>query len=232
MVLSIIILVTIVQSLYVVYAVANYNAHEVLYNNSTSGLGSTNVNGAIEELYEASSNYSSLEARITNLQENKAPLANPSLTGVVKAPTTTAGTNTTQIATTSFVNTAITNKKNGLGTIYYWSDTCEGDDECDLVGKKITSAGKYILFASAQFSDNSTTGYRGIYLTSTNSTLNDDLSKYCRIRERTAQSGYTILSFACVVTVPEPLSISYWTEDDYSGNFTKIDARLYALKIA
>ena len=37
----------------------------------------------------------------------KAPLASPKLTGTPKAPTATAGTNTTQIATTAFVTTAV-----------------------------------------------------------------------------------------------------------------------------
>lgn len=39
----------------------------------------------------------------------KAPVASPALTGTPTAPTAAAGTNTTQIATTAFVNTAITN---------------------------------------------------------------------------------------------------------------------------
>ena len=38
-----------------------------------------------------------------------APLASPALTGVPTAPTATAGTNTTQIATTAYVGTAISN---------------------------------------------------------------------------------------------------------------------------
>ena len=40
----------------------------------------------------------------------KAPLASPTLTGTPKAPTASAGTNTTQIATTAFVTTAVANK--------------------------------------------------------------------------------------------------------------------------
>ena len=39
----------------------------------------------------------------------KAPLAGPTFTGTPKAPTASAGTNTTQIATTAFVQTAISN---------------------------------------------------------------------------------------------------------------------------
>jgi hypothetical protein len=38
-----------------------------------------------------------------------APLASPALTGVPTAPTATAGTNTTQVATTAYVGTAISN---------------------------------------------------------------------------------------------------------------------------
>jgi hypothetical protein len=42
-----------------------------------------------------------------------APLASPALTGVPTAPTATAGTNTTQIATTAYVGTAINNLIDG-----------------------------------------------------------------------------------------------------------------------
>mgnify|MGYP000937111969 CR=1 FL=1 len=42
----------------------------------------------------------------------KAPLASPALTGTPTAPTATAGTNTTQIATTAFVTGAVTGKAN------------------------------------------------------------------------------------------------------------------------
>lgn len=41
--------------------------------------------------------------------DNRAPLASPSLSGTPSAPTANAGTNTTQIATTAFVQTALGN---------------------------------------------------------------------------------------------------------------------------
>ena len=44
----------------------------------------------------------------------KAPLASPELTGTPKAPTASSGTNTTQIATTEFVNTAVSNATPGV----------------------------------------------------------------------------------------------------------------------
>jgi len=53
------------------------------------------------------------ESQVTSLTTDlgkKAPIASPGLTGTPTAPTAAAGTNTTQIATTAFVNTAISNK--------------------------------------------------------------------------------------------------------------------------
>lgn len=50
----------------------------------------------------------------------KAPLASPALTGTPTAPTASAGTNTTQVATTAFVATAVANgMANVGGTVYY-----------------------------------------------------------------------------------------------------------------
>lgn len=55
-------------------------------------------------------------SEVTNLQTSldaKAPLASPALTGTPTAPTATAGTNTTQIATTAFVGAAVSSLING-----------------------------------------------------------------------------------------------------------------------
>jgi hypothetical protein len=49
---------------------------------------------------------------------NKAPLASPALTGTPTAPTAAATTNTTQLATTAFVTTAVSNAISGLSTTY------------------------------------------------------------------------------------------------------------------
>jgi hypothetical protein len=50
---------------------------------------------------------------------NKAPLASPTFTGTPSAPTASAGTNTTQIATTAFVSTAVANAIAGITQISY-----------------------------------------------------------------------------------------------------------------
>lgn len=54
------------------------------------------------------------EKAVATLLAAKAPLASPALTGTPTAPTATAGTNTTQIATTEFVKTAVDNAQSGI----------------------------------------------------------------------------------------------------------------------
>lgn len=56
------------------------------------------------------SNGTTVEASLVNLEQNKASLASPVLTGTPTVPTATAGTNTTQAASCAFVNTALSRK--------------------------------------------------------------------------------------------------------------------------
>lgn len=61
---------------------------------------------------KANKTHTHAQSDITNLSTTlaaKAPLASPSLTGTPTAPTAAAGTKTTQIATTAFVDTAVNN---------------------------------------------------------------------------------------------------------------------------
>ena len=55
-----------------------------------------------------------LDSRVNELDELKAPKASPSLTGIPTAPTAASGTNTTQIATTAFVQEAV---NSGTGSV-------------------------------------------------------------------------------------------------------------------
>ena len=54
-----------------------------------------------------------VDANFTNLNNDKAELASPTFTGTPAAPTATVGTNTTQVATTAFVNAEIANDITG-----------------------------------------------------------------------------------------------------------------------
>ena len=56
---------------------------------------------------------------VKNALDQKAPLASPTFTGTPAAPTAAAGTNTTQVATTAFVATAIANALSGKIDLHF-----------------------------------------------------------------------------------------------------------------
>ena len=62
----------IISSIISVYA-ANYlyNSQDVEYDNTGKNIASTNVQGAIDELYIDANNYSTINSKIINLQEQK-----------------------------------------------------------------------------------------------------------------------------------------------------------------
>lgn len=71
-----------------------------------------------------------VDANFTNLNADKAELASPTFTGTPAAPTATVGTNTTQVATTAFVNAEIANdapSKTGTGASGTWAISITGD---------------------------------------------------------------------------------------------------------
>jgi len=68
----------------------------------------SNIDGITATVTELNYTYG-VTSNIQTQLDTKAPTASPTFTGVPAAPTAIAGTNTTQIATTAFVETAITN---------------------------------------------------------------------------------------------------------------------------
>lgn len=74
------------------------------------------------------------------LKSHFAPLASPALTGTPTAPTATAGTNTTQIATTAFVQSAIpASVKNPYPLVIHIGNTTYTYDGSERVEITITS---------------------------------------------------------------------------------------------
>jgi hypothetical protein len=72
----------------------------------------TNLGNATLSVTIADDSHNHTISNIDGLQvalDAKAPLANPALTGIPTAPTAAANTNTTQIATTAYVGTAVSN---------------------------------------------------------------------------------------------------------------------------
>ena len=94
------------------------------------------------------------ESQVTNLTghlNEKAPLASPALTGTPSAPTAATGTNTTQIATTAFVNAEIDAKMGESDAMVYKGTVAGGNTEAygaltPAANKgwtyKVTTAGK------------------------------------------------------------------------------------------
>ena len=95
----------------------------------------------LDELAAALGDDANFSSTVTNNLALKAPLADPALTGTPTAPTATSGTNTTQIATTAFVQAAISGLGGGGGASVTVSGTAPsspsaGDlwfDDTDLV---------------------------------------------------------------------------------------------------
>ena len=76
---SLVILITILFSIIITSKASAYffDAKEVIYENNTSGLASTNVQDAIDELNNSLSNYDALDQKITNLQNTYLNKAHP-----------------------------------------------------------------------------------------------------------------------------------------------------------
>ena len=79
-------------------AFGKIKADAIIYDNN-----GTETEASVETLVD---NANSISTNTTNIAA-KADLASPTFTGTPEAPTATAGTNTTQIATTAFVTGAI-----------------------------------------------------------------------------------------------------------------------------
>ena len=89
----------------------------------------------LDELAAALGDDPNFATTVTNSLATKAPLANPALTGTPTAPTAAVGTNTTQIATTAFVMSAIP-----AGTVQDYVGETEPDGWKFLNGQTLTGA--------------------------------------------------------------------------------------------
>lgn len=122
---------------------------------STLGLVKSGTDITVDSSGNVSVNDDSHNHVISNVDglqstlDAKAPIASPTLTGTPKAPTASAGTNTTQIATTAFVQTAIGNLINSApesaNTLKELSDLIEEHQDVtdalnEAIGKKAASS--------------------------------------------------------------------------------------------
>lgn len=109
--------------------------------------------------------YNGTSYQETDLQsylDLKAPLASPALTGVPTAPTASSGTNTTQIATTAFVQAAVSGGGGGSTTdcVHKTGDETVGGDKTFTDNIAVVDA-SHILYSGASPSQGFTRGAAG-----------------------------------------------------------------------
>ena len=88
------------------------NSHEHTVSNISDLTATASELNVLDGITASTTELNYVDGVTSNIQTQlnaKAPLASPTLTGTPKAPTASAGTNTTQIATTAFVQTAVSN---------------------------------------------------------------------------------------------------------------------------
>ena len=97
------------------------------------------------------------------LQSVFAKIASPTLTGTPKAPTADSGTNTTQIATTAFVQRELASQIEGANTVSKTGDVMSGtlkvstsDTAAQVIAEESTSTASCMLTANAS-------GQAGVY---------------------------------------------------------------------
>lgn len=100
------------------FAITMYNS-TVLGNTTAAGTGLTVAAGTTASMFTDGTNFyaSGIPSGTSTGTGNIVYSVSPTLTGTPLAPTANAGTNTTQIATTAFVNSAVTTATSSLGTM-------------------------------------------------------------------------------------------------------------------
>ena len=104
-----------------------------------------------------------------------APLASPALTGTPTAPTASVGTNTTQLATTAFVNAEIANDaptKTGTGASGSWGIDITGNAATVSSITNITGLTRNSLSAATGLSSLTTSNFRSTLFGSTTAGFN------------------------------------------------------------
>lgn len=99
---------------------------------------------------------------------SKANLASPTFTGTPKAPTASAGTNTTQLATTQFVTTAVSALKKSVTEKTISSTSTANATDVTIGNTGSLAAGTYAITYQAWWNSNAT-GRRSVYLATSTS---------------------------------------------------------------
>lgn len=121
-------------------AAANSASEALGYRNDAAGYAAAAAQSASDAaLFDPSSYY--IKSEIDSQMSAKAPLASPALTGNPTAPTQTAGNNSTRLATTAFVQTAIGNAASNYAPASHSHTTSDISDFSTKMNTKMDKAG-------------------------------------------------------------------------------------------
>jgi hypothetical protein len=162
------------------------------------------------------------EDHIHPTDTTRAPLASPALTGTPTAPTASAGTNTTQLATTAFVNSSINNVTN-KGCVCMWPKANQDSGPWNVIdgyGNPINTTGtttqglqeaiNYAVYNGQPlrvYGGGPHQLYLGLGNTHSNTTI-DGLTSTAGFLPGDAVTGAGIPAFSHIVTVNSPTSIT------------------------
>ena len=106
----------------------------------------------LNELAAALNDDASFSTTVTNSIATKAPLANPTFTGTPAAPTAASGTNTTQLATTAFVQAAVAGGGGGGGASVTTSDSAPSSPSDGDLWYNTNLGGLFVYYQDANSS--------------------------------------------------------------------------------
>ena len=208
----------------------------------------TNLTSTITELNYVDGVTSSIQGQFTALDTAKAPKASPTFTGIPAAPTAAAGTNTTQIATTEFVKSAVdaakvspaftgtptaptvtagtvaANSTQIATTAFVSSTVSTAITNADAPTKTGTGAsGTWGINITGNAATAGSAGTAGSATTAGSAGIAAGLSnRYTRSIAETANGGISLTSFASTVAGVGPDALQYQISmsGSYSGNFS------------
>lgn len=182
-------------------------------NATTLSIGGTAITATAAELNFVDGVTSNIQTQL----DSKAPLASPALTGTPTAPTAAVGTNTTQVATTAFVNAEIANDaptKTGGGASGTWGINVTGSAGSTTVLNQVAD---FPTANGQDFNSLTTGGYYNIIWGNYSGTLNTPSGSANAYGTLLVQNGY---NFTSQLYMPHAASSSPATRVFYNGSWT------------
>jgi len=221
-----------------------YDAEEIIYDNTTSGLSATDVNSAIDELSASQSTpdaedvqydntnsgltATDAQAAIDELASEKADLASPAFTGNPTAPTQSKGNDSTRIATTAYVQNELDDINSNFSYDAQASASVPSQTSpfTDIASFSLT-AGTWLVIATVNFQSN-TSGYRSALISSSSEASGADYR--ATILVPPVNGDVTRVQVTAILT-PTSTTTYYVEAKQNSGSSLSVTARVQRIKL-